>query len=136
KRRLEASVTGSRLGEIAQHEADSRALAFEHAQNVKRHDVAGPLPKAVQGSLTIEPWQETLLYVAVAAQALQRLADDGGRDLAHPVFGDGRHQPTPGCGTLVARSIARCSQPERQRDRRLELERQIGQNSSHQRLVD
>ncbi len=70
--------------------AGSRA---QRPQDVERVDVARALPDRVQRRLAVEPRQPALLDVPVAAEALQRLADDGRRPLADPVLADRHRQP-------------------------------------------
>ena len=68
-------------------------LAGQRAQHVECVDVARALPDRVQRRLAVEPRQPALLDVAVAAEALQRLADHRRGALADPVLADRDGQP-------------------------------------------
>ena len=124
-----ASSTSSKKASSASGDCDQRA------QDVERVDVARALPDRVQRRLAVEARHAGLLDVAVAAEALQRLARRGSGALADPVLADRR-------GEALERRPRRRSlvvgarEPHRQRGRRLGLDRQVGEHVLHQRLVD
>ena len=73
-------------------------LAFvrERAQHVEAHHVAGAFPDRVDRRLAIEPRQHALLDIAVAAEALHRLVDEGRARSCRPrYFTAGGEQPRP-----------------------------------------
>jgi hypothetical protein len=58
--------------------------AVQDAQHVERHDIAGAFPDRVDRSFAIVPGDRAFLDIAIAADALHRLIDQRGRDLAAP----------------------------------------------------
>ena len=106
-------------------------------QHVEADDVARPLPDAVERALAEQPGHHRLLDVAVAAQALERLAHHGRLALAHPVLGHRRADPPQPVGRLVALVglVEGPGQAQRGHGGRLGLDRQVGQHVAHQRLV-
>ena len=116
----------------ARNASTARRLAGQRAQHVERVDVARALPDRVQRGLPVEPRQPALLDVPVAAQALQRLADDAGVRLQT------QYLPTATASrrkAALVRASTACGQPQRQRGGRLGLHREVGQHVAHQRLV-
>src|SRR5579862_7315429 len=69
------------------------AVVFERAQNIEANDIAGTFPDRVDRRFAIQPWQQALFDVAVAAEAFHRLEHEARRQLANPVFGRWRQQP-------------------------------------------
>ena len=127
--RASAPRADLRLGENASTAAGSRP---QRPQHVERVDVAGALPDRVQRRLAVEPRQPALLDVAVAAQALQRLADDARARACRP----STCRPRPPAGAGRARPLSNaCASRIASSGRRLGLDRQVGEHVAHQRLV-
>ena len=101
-----------------------RLVPGQRAQHVEREHVAGALPDRVQRRLAEQPRQTRLLDVAVAAEAFQRLGDDGRRALADPEL-RGRDGQSQERRLAVVDGVG---QPQPERGRRLHLERQVGQH--------
>ena len=97
--------------ERVQHGSRGVAVAGERAQHVEAHHVARAFPDRVDRRLAIEPRQQALLDVAIAAETLHRLVDETRRGLAHPVFHRRREQPRARrLARIVGREIERARQ--------------------------
>ncbi len=72
--------------DLGEQRLEALGLARDRAQHVERVDVAGALPDRVDRALAVEARQDALLDVAVAAEALERLARRAAASLADPVL--------------------------------------------------
>ena len=96
-----------------------------------------PSQMPVQRRLAEEARQDRLLDVAVAAQALERLGDQRGLPLAHPVLRHRGGEARERAAALVARAlVVGARQPHHRDRRRLGLDAQVGEHVLHQRLLD
>ena len=78
ERGVEAGIRAGGEAHLRQERLGALGLPRQRAQHVQRVHVARALPDRVDRALAVEPRQLRLLDVAVAAEALERLRDEGG----------------------------------------------------------
>ena len=124
--------------DLVERAARARPALRERAQRVEGLDVAGALPDRLQRRLPEQPRHPRLLGVAVAAEALERLDRVLGGALAGPVLEHRRRDPADQRRALVAGVglVELAGEPEARDRRRLRLDREVGEDVRHQRLVD
>ena len=137
-RRVEAGVGPGGLIDLGEEGIGGLGAADHRPQHVEALDVARALPDRVQRRLAIQARHPRLLDVAVAAEALERLAGVRHGALAEPVLEHGVGDALELGLALVARDrcVVGAGQPQSTDRRRLRLDREIGEHVSHQRLVD
>ncbi len=86
---VQAGIGAKGGGDLRLQRGDGLRLLRQDAQHVQCVDVAGALPDGVEGSLAVEPRQDALLDIAGAAQAFERLGDQGGSALGDPILANG-----------------------------------------------
>src|SRR5690625_7672309 len=64
---------------IIKQGADGVRIASGSALDVQTLDVARPFPDGVDGRLTVQPGEDALFYIAIAAQAFLGLVDGSDR---------------------------------------------------------
>ena len=135
--RIERGVRAAGGGEFGGEGGGSLGRAGQRAQHVEADDVARPFPDAVQRGLAVEPGDRVFLDEAVAAVAFQRLGEQGGGALAGPVFRDRDDDPGEGGrGRVTGGGVGRGGGAQGEPERRLGLQRHVGEDGAHQRLVD
>ena len=121
------------LGEIG---GQRLRRALQRPENVQALDVAAALPDRVDRRLAIEAGHRAILHHPGAADALHRLVGVARRPLADPVLADRRAEPDQRILVGVVAMVERAPDPHRQRQRRLGLDREVGEHRGHDRLVD
>ena len=135
---VEARVGAGGLVDLGEEGLERLRPADHRPQHVEALDVARALPDRVQRRLAIEARHPRLLDVAVAAEALERLAGVRDGPLAEPVLEHRVGDPLELRLALVAgdRFVVGAREAHRADRRRLGLDREVGEHVSHQRLVD
>ena len=125
-------IAAAGLPDLGEQGVERFGALLDRPQHVQALDVARPFPDRVQRRLAVEARHPPLLHVAVAAQALQRLGGVDRRALAGPVLEHGRRQP-PERGL---RRVVGAGEAHHRRGGGLGLEREVGEDVAHQRLID
>ena len=133
---VQPAVRAARSADLGDPRLQHLRLAAEGAQHVEGVDVARALPDRVERRLAEHQRQARLLDVAVAAEALQRLGHHRGRALADPELRERERDPAQGHLVGVARPVDGRGQPHREGGGGLRLDREVGDDVLHQRLVD
>src|SRR5690606_16925977 len=119
--------------QLAEQRVDGGGAAPERPQHVEGVDVAGALPYRVERRLAVEPRHAGVLDVPVAAEALQRLGDEGGTALGDPVLADGGGEAAERLLPLVTTdaAVGGARQPQREGGGGLRLDREVGDDVAH-----
>jgi hypothetical protein len=137
ERRIVVAIYPACEPQLVNEGRDTAGKALHRTQDIETDDIAGAFPNPIERRLAIKPRHQMVFDEAVAAVAFERFCDGGNHALAIPVFGDRRTDAAEeplrfACAFAIKRGNKTKGEPRRG----LRLEREIGDDIGHDRLIN